>query len=104
VNVNDEVCRTLGVPGPADHAAWQQTRELLVERVGESMFAIWLDAVGMVAVDTDDGALVLVLDGADGTRGWVRERYGAVIAGCAELAGATVKFASEAQVVAVGAR
>jgi hypothetical protein len=34
----------------------------------------------------------------------VRERYGAVIAGCAELAGATVKFASEAQVVAVGAR
>jgi hypothetical protein len=56
----------------------------------------------MVAVDTDDGALVL--DGPDGTRGWVRERYGAVIAGCAELAGATVKFASAAQVVAVGAR
>jgi hypothetical protein len=103
VNVNlDEVRRTLGVPGPADHAAWQRTRELLVERVGESTFEIWLDAVGMVAVDTDDGALVL--DGPDGTRGWVCERYGAVIAGCAELAGATVKFASEAQVVAVGAR
>jgi hypothetical protein len=102
VNVNlDEVRRTLGVPGPADHAAWQRTRELLVERVGESTFEIWLDAVEMLAVDTD-GALVL--DGPDGTRGWVRERYGGVIAGCAELAGATVKFASEAQVVAVGAR
>jgi hypothetical protein len=103
VNVNlDEVRRTLGVPGPADHAAWQRTRELLVERVGESTFEIWLDAVGMVAVDTDDGALVL--DGPDGTRSWVRERYGGVIADCAELAGATVRFASEAQVVAVGAR
>ena len=66
------------------------------------MFDIWLDAVRVVAVDTDDGALVL--DGPDGTRGWVRERYGAVIADCAELAGATVKFASEAQVVAVGTR
>jgi hypothetical protein len=102
VNVNlNEVRRTLGVPGPADHAAWEQIRQLLVERVGESTFDIWLDAVQMVAVDTD-GALVL--DGPEGTRGWVRERYEGVIATCAGRAGGTVRFASEAQAVAVGAR
>ncbi len=102
VNVNlDEIRRTLGVPGPADHAVWERIRELLVERVGESTFDIWLDAVRMVAVDTD-GALVL--DGPEGTRSWVRERYGRVIADCAERAGGTVRFASEAQAVAVGAR
>ncbi len=102
VNVNlNEVRRTLGVPGPADHAAWEQIRQLLVERVGESTFDIWLDAVQMVAVDTD-GALVL--DGPEGTRGWVRERYERVIATCAGRAGGTVRFASEAQAIAVGAR
>jgi hypothetical protein len=102
VNVNlNEVRRTLRVSGPADHAAWEQIRQLLVERVGESTFDIWLDAVQMVAVDTD-GALVL--DGPEGTRGWVRERYEGVIATCAGRAGGTVRFASEAQAVAVGAR
>jgi hypothetical protein len=102
VNVDlDEVRRTLGVPGPADHASWERIRMLLVERVGGSTFDIWLDAVQMVAVDTD-GALVL--DGPDGTRGWVRERYGGVIADCAGRAGGTVRFASEAQAFAVGAR
>jgi len=97
----DEVRRTLGAPGPADHAALGTDPRASVERVGESTFDIWLDAVRMVAVDTD-GALVL--DGPEGTRRWVRERYGNVIADCAERAGGTVTFASEAQAVAVGAR
>ena len=97
----DEVRRTLGVPGPTDRAAWNRIRELLIERVGESTFEIWLDAVGMIAVDAD-GALML--DGPDATSGWVRERYGGVIAECAGRAGATVRFASQAQAIAVGAR
>jgi len=97
----EEVRRTLGVPGPGDHAAWEQVRELLIERVGRSAFEIWLTDVQIVAVDAE-GALLL--DAGGELRCWVRQRYGGVIAECATRANAAVRFASEAQSVAMAAQ
>jgi hypothetical protein len=102
VNVNlDEVRRTLGVPGPSDHADWERIRELLVEAVGESTFAIWLEPVELIAIDAD-GALVL--HAPPELRGWLQERFGRVVAQAAERAGRATRMADVAQSAAMGAR
>jgi hypothetical protein len=102
VNVNlDEVRRTLGVPGPFDHAEWERIRKLLVEAVGESTFAIWLEPVELIAIDPD-GALVL--HAPLELRGWLQERFGRVVAQAAERAGRATRMADVAQSAAMGAR
>jgi DnaA N-terminal domain len=102
VNVNlDEVRRTLGVPGPSDHADWERIRELLLEAVGESTFAIWLEPVELIAIDPD-GALVL--HAPPELRGWLQERFGRVVAQAAERAGRATRMADLAQSAAMGAR
>jgi hypothetical protein len=102
VNVNlDEVRRTLGVPGPSDHADWERIRKLLVEAVGESTFAIWLEPVELIAIDAD-GALVL--HAPPELRGWLQERFGRVVAQAAERAGRATRMADVARSAALGAR
>ena len=82
VNVNlDEVRRTLGVPGPSDHADWSRIRKLLAEAVGESTFAIWFEPVELIAIDPDGS---LVLHAPPGLRGWLQARFGLVVAQAAE--------------------
>jgi hypothetical protein len=97
----EAVRRTLGVPGAADLATWARIRRSLLALVGESTFAIWLEGIDVIAVDAD---AALVLDIPQGTRGWVTARFGRAIEGCAERAGRTVRFASEVQAAAGGAR
>jgi hypothetical protein len=102
VNVNlDEVRRTLGVPGPSDHADWERIRKLLVEAVGESTFAIWLEPVELIAIDAD-GALVL--HAPPELRGWLQERFGRIVAQAAERAGRATRMADVARSAALGAR
>ena len=101
VNVNlDEVRRTLGVPGPSDHADWKRIRTLLAEAVGESTFAIWLEPVELIAIDAD-GALVL--HAPPELRGWLQERFGRVVAQAAERAGRATRMADAARSAAMGA-
>ena len=97
----EAVRRTLGTPGAADLATWARIRRSLLELVGESTFAIWLDGIEVIAIDAD---AALVLDIPQATRGWVTTRFGRAIEGCAKQTGCTVRFANDVQAAAVGAR
>lgn len=96
----DAVRRGLRIPTAGDQRAWQQIRELLKAKVGESQFDIWLEPVELIAIDSD---CELVLAVATATAGWTRERFGQVIAACASYAGCEVRFAEEPERRAVGA-
>ena len=101
VNVNlDEVRRTLGVPGPSDHADWSRIRKLLAEAVGESTFAIWFEPVELIAIDPDGS---LVLHAPPRLRSWLQTRFGRVVAQAAERAGRTTQIADTTQSAAMGA-
>ena len=97
----EAVRRTLGTPAAADLATWARIRRSLLELVGESTFASWLDGIDVIAIDAD---AALVLDIPQATRGWVTTRFGRAIEGCAKQTGCTVRFADDVQAAAVGAR
>ena len=80
--------------GPEDRAAWAQIRELLLEAVGESTFAIWLDRLQLVAVDPD---ATLVIAVPEPIGGWVRARFARVLASAADRARRAVRFATEVE-------
>ena len=84
----------LRAAGTEDRAAWEQIRELLLEVVGESTFAIWLDPLQVVAVDPD-GTLVVAVPKLIG--GWIRTRFARVLVSAADRAGRTVRFANEVE-------
>jgi hypothetical protein len=84
----------LRAAGTEDHAAWEQIRGLLLEAVGESTFAIWLDPLQLVAVDPD---ATLVLAVPEPIGGWVRTRFARVLASAAERAGRTARLASDVE-------
>ena len=101
VNVNfDEVRRTLGVPGPSDHADWARIRKLLAEAVGESTFAIWFEPVELIAIDPNGS---LVLHAPLELHGWLEDRFGRVVAQAAERAGRATRIADTTQSAAMGA-
>ena len=101
VNVNlDEVRRTLGVPGPSDHADWARIRKLLAEAVGESIFEIWFEPVEVIAIHPDGS---LVLHAPPGLRSWLKARFGRVVAQAAERAGRATRIADATQSAAMGA-
>jgi len=87
-----------GAVRPPDRAVWEQMRGLLRAAVGESAFAIWLEAMELIAVD---GGGVLVVSAPDEIVAWVRGRYGAVIGSCAARAGREVRIADERERLAV---
>jgi hypothetical protein len=80
----DDVRRRLGYPSPANRAAWRRIREALLDGVGESTSAIWLEPLPLIAVDSDG---VLVVSAPSRTRS-LAARFWRLIAGCAELVGA----------------
>jgi DnaA N-terminal domain len=84
----------LGAAGAEDRAAWEQIRELLLEAVGESTVAIWLDPLQLIAVDPD-GTLVVAVPQLIG--GWVRTRFARVLESAADRSGRTVRFANEVE-------
>jgi DnaA N-terminal domain len=99
VDLND-VRRSLDVPSAADLAAWQQLRDHLQQRVGESTFAIWLEPVQLIAVDA---AQSLVLAAPAPTAKWTTTRFSRAIATTAGELGRNVRFATKAERHAVAA-
>jgi len=93
-----EACAGLVGPGRAEDRDWKRIRELLVTKVGESMFEIWLAPVELRAVDAD-GTLILVAPEA--TREWVRKRYGGLIADAADQIGRRAVIADAARSAAI---
>jgi hypothetical protein len=95
----DDVRRGIGIPTAGDRGDWQQIRELLERAVGESTFAIWLDPAQLVAVD-DQRTLVIAVPAA--TAKWTADRFGPLLASCANGIGRELRFATGAEVQALG--
>jgi hypothetical protein len=95
----DEVRRGLGTPTAADRLDWQRIRKLLQATVGESTFAIWLDPAELIAVD---GQRQLVIAVPAVTASWAVERFGRLLARCADRVGRELRFATEPEVQALG--
>jgi len=95
----DEVRRGLGLATAQDRGDWQRIRELLEGTVGESKFAIWLEPVELIAVD-GERRLVVAVPAA--MAAWTTERFGRLLAGCADRAGRELRFASDPEVRALG--
>ena len=93
------VRRGLGMPARKDHGDWERIRSLLFDAVGESTFAIWLEPLQLIAIDSS-GALVIAPPSP--TASWVRERFGRLIAGCAQRVGRELRLADEPERIALG--
>jgi hypothetical protein len=68
----DDIRAELREPKAHDTESWLQIRAELFRIVGESTFAIWLDALTLGAVDSQDA---LVLSCPSPTRGWIAKRF-----------------------------
>jgi hypothetical protein len=95
----DAIRRGLGIPTAEDRDDWQRIRQLLEGTVGESTFAIWLEPAELIAVD-GDRRLVVAVPAA--TASWTTERFGRLMARCADRVGRELRFASEPEVHALG--
>ena len=91
-----DVRRRLDPPGPGDRDDWEGIRELVRDRLGEDMFAIWLGPLQLIAVE----ASVLVIAAPPETVGWVRDRYRRLLSATAERTGRELRFAEEAERIA----
>src|SRR5205807_1400363 len=67
-----DVRSRLGLPTPSDQVDWQRIRDDLLQAVGESMFAVWLEPLELIAVDPEG---TLVLSAPSQTRSWLQARY-----------------------------
>ena len=94
-----DVRRGLGLPVCDDRGDWEGIRRLLFDAVGESTFAIWLEPLELIAIDTS-GALVIAAPPQ--TASWVRERFGRLIARCAQRVGRELRLADEPERIALG--
>jgi hypothetical protein len=94
-----EVRRGLGLPTAEDRVAWERIRSTLREAVGDSTFLIWLEPLELIAVDRNG---TLVIAAPTQTASWVRDRFGRLIAGCAERAGHQLRLAEEPERRALG--
>jgi hypothetical protein len=95
----DAVRRGLGIPTPEDRDDWQRIRQLLEGTVGESTFAIWLEPAELIAVD-GDRRLVVAVPAAMAS--WTTERFGRLMARCADRVARDLRFASEPEVHVLG--
>ncbi len=87
------------MPTAEDRSDWRRIRELLEERVGESMFAVWLEPIELIAIDRDR---LLVLAAPATTTAWRSKRFGSVLEACASRIGCGVRFAEEPERHAFG--
>ena len=90
----DEVRRGLDVPNVEDLSVWQQIRDQLQRRVGEDTFAIWLEPVELIAIDSDQR---LVLTAPVPTAAWTSKRFGRLLAAASSEFGRDFRFANEAE-------
>jgi len=96
----DEIRSQFRAPGDAELTDWQAIRSELRRVVGDQTFEIWLDQLGLAAVD-QDGALVLAAPSA--TRAWVAKRFGRLLDRVAGAAGRTGRVAEERELQLLGA-
>ena len=96
----DEVRRGLEVPRAEHLSVWRQIRDQLQRRVGEDMFAIWLEPVELIAVDRDER---LVIAAPAPTAEWTSKRFRRLIAAAASEVGHGFPFANEAERHAIAA-
>jgi hypothetical protein len=89
----------LRAAGEDDRDAWHAICRLLLEAVGESQYEIWLEPLELLAANRDG---VLMVSGPAATASWVRERFGRLIARCAESIGRELRLADEAERAAAG--
>jgi hypothetical protein len=97
----DEIRRDLDLPNAEDLTAWQQIRSQLERRVGDDLFAIWLEPVQLIAID---GHQRLVLAAPAPTAEWTIKRFTRLIATTASEIRRDVRFANEAERCAFDAR
>jgi hypothetical protein len=90
----DEVRRGLAVPSSEDQNVWRRIRDRLQRRVGESMFAIWLEPVELIAIDGDKR---LVLAPPTATAAWIGKRFGRLLTATSSELGLEFRFANEAE-------
>src|SRR6202022_714083 len=95
----DEVRRGLGLPSVADRGDWERIRTLLLDAVGESTFAIWLEPLELIAIDAT-GALVVAAPAA--TCSWVRDRFGRLLTRCSQQTSRELRLADEPERLALG--
>jgi len=95
----EAIRRGLGMPTAEDRSDWRRIRELLEERVGESMFAVWLEPIGLIAINRDR---LFVLVAPATTTAWTSKRFGPLLEGCAARVGRGVRFAEEPERHAFG--
>jgi DnaA N-terminal domain len=95
----DEIRRRLELPTVIDHNYWTQLRIQLRHSVGDTQFAIWLEPIELVAIDSQ-GALVIAPPPA--TRDWVQKRFGRLLSECAQRACRQLRFADDTERAAFG--
>jgi hypothetical protein len=95
----DEIRRRLGLPAATDDDDWRRICALLRQTVGESVFAIWLEPIELIAIDSQ-GALVIAPPPA--TRAWVQTRFGRLLSECAQRVPRELRFADDAERAAFG--
>jgi hypothetical protein len=94
-----EVRRGLGLPAAEDRAGWERIRSTLLEALGESTFALWIEPLELIAVDRS-GALVIAAP--PDTVSWVQARFGRIIAAFAQRVGHQLRLADEPERRALG--
>ena len=68
----DDVQRRLGQPASTDRSDSRRIRDELLSAVGESTYAIWLEPLELIAVDSDG---VPVVCAPAQTRSWLQARF-----------------------------
>jgi hypothetical protein len=95
----EEIRRRLGLPTATDHDDWRRTGTLLREAVGESQFAIWLEPIELIAIDSQNA---LVIAPPPATLDWIQRRFGRLLSECALRVSRELRFADDAERVAFG--
>ena len=95
----DEIRRRLGLRTAIDRDDWSRMCTQLRQAVGEGQFAIWLEPIELIAIDSQDP---LVIAPPTATRDWVQKRFGRLLSECAQRESRQLRFADDAERAAFG--
>jgi len=95
----DEIRRRLAPPTADDRDDWSRMCTQLRQALGESTFAIWLEPIELIAIDSQNA---LVIAGPQATRDWVQKRFGRLLSDSAQHVSRELRFADNAERAAFG--
>ena len=95
----DEIRRRLAPPTADDRDDWSRMCTQLRQALGESTFAIWLEPIELIAIDSQNA---LVIAGPQATRNWVQKRFGRLLSDSAQHVSRELRFADDAERAAFG--